>query len=317
MKNDEGVYGLGPSSRAWQPIIGCDPHMSCAPRCWARRTIARVVECQRNVPAAMNSGRADFYQVALTPDGQRWSGQVILDDSHLNDPLRWRKSALIATGFHGDIGRLADRNLDRVFGVMGMCQSHRFIVLTKQPEQLLRWAKSINGDWRSNTGQRCLARAEEIAGKRLQSFLFPMSNVTIGCSVMNQAEADRQRPAMAALAKLGWHTHCWYEPAIGPVDWTGWEFLELLICGGESGKGSRPMHPMWSRNAYNWARRSGVFFKFKQQGDWIQSDKVAGAMVWSGAWGVNMVRVGKKDAGHLLDGREYNELPAWMVPHAE
>jgi hypothetical protein len=33
MSKEIGVYGLGEGSRAWQPIVGCDPHMSCAPRC--------------------------------------------------------------------------------------------------------------------------------------------------------------------------------------------------------------------------------------------------------------------------------------------
>ena len=45
--SNEGEYGLGPGSRAWHPVIGCDPHMPCAPRCWARRTTARTVKCHK------------------------------------------------------------------------------------------------------------------------------------------------------------------------------------------------------------------------------------------------------------------------------
>lgn len=71
MSKEIGVYGLGEGSRAWQPIVGCDPHMSCAPRCWARKTVARVVECQR-----MQHPRSEFFQQALTPDGKQWSGKI-------------------------------------------------------------------------------------------------------------------------------------------------------------------------------------------------------------------------------------------------
>jgi hypothetical protein len=62
------------ADKAWQFVVGCSPNMSCAPRCWARRTVARVVECQRD----QNPYRAKFFQNALRSDLQRWSGRVFL-----------------------------------------------------------------------------------------------------------------------------------------------------------------------------------------------------------------------------------------------
>ena len=281
-------YGI--ADKAWHPVVGCDPHMPCAPRCWARKTEARTVECLRKDQPE----RAAFYQIALTPNLRQWSGKVLIDEAHLNDPLKWRKAALIATGFHGDIGRLPWEDFRSIIAVTSRCPMHRFILLTKQPATVIEYSCKL-----------------VLVGN------YVPENVTIGCSVMNQAEADRQRPAMAALGSLGWHTHCWYEPALGPVDWTAWEFLEMVICGGESGPGSRPMHPQWARDTRDWCQRTGVAFRFKQHGDWTpitQENRSAGdkSWVWHGGWGVNMVRVGKRAAGNLLDGQEHNGLPDWM-----
>ena len=122
----------------------------------------------------------------------------------------------------------------------------------------------------------------------------------------------------------------------GIVDGLGW-----VICGGESGPGARPMHPDWARSLRDQCQAAGVPFFFKQWGEWapdtgplpdrqdpIMEGKAACA-VWTGQrwdhyrdfyetplfpdksicdteW---MYRLGKKRAGRLLDGREWNEVP--------
>ena len=281
-------YGI--AAKAWHPLIGCDPHMSCAPRCWAVKAAGRVVECQTPRPEKGYAGkpeRVEFFRQALTPDLKQWSGSVLIDEAHLNDPLRWRTPALIACGFHGDWARLPKRAIGDLVDVMVVARRHRFLTLTKMPSELLKFV----GDGRSN--------------------------MSIGCSVMNQAEADRQRPAMAALAAMGWHTHCWYEPAVGPVDWKGWEFLELLVAGGESGKDSRPMNPTWPRDARDWCAAHGIAYRLKQWGDWCRWDQLpdesARIIDAAGDGGYEgLRRVGKRLAGNLLDGQAHNGLPDWM-----
>ena len=66
----------------------------------------------------------------------------------------------------------------------------------------------------------------------------------------------------------------------------GGKGLDLVICGGESGPGARPMELEWARSVRDQCVAAGVPFFFKQ---------------WGGC--------GKKRAGRLLDGREWNELP--------
>jgi protein gp37 len=119
--------------------------------------------------------------------------------------------------------------------------------------------------------------------------------------------------------------------------------LNWVVVGGESGPGARPMHPDWARSLRDQCVAAGVPFFFKQWGEYKplgsvfkssevmfplaagiaeESKSIAvglnGRTYWNGdddpvpesdpdAYVVS--RVGKKAAGRLIDGREWNEYP--------
>jgi len=157
--------------------------------------------------------------------------------------------------------------------------------------------------------------------------MSPLSNVHLGVSVENQDAADERREYLrqcpAAVKFVS------YEPALGPVDWTGWEFVSQIISGGESGPGARPSHPNWHRATRDFCQENGIAYFFKAWGAWLGVDyigEVNDSLIWKRADGSNRliskeppmsfgdghgaVRVGKKAAGHLLDGKEWQEFPA-------
>jgi protein gp37 len=313
-KMKEKLYGV--ADKAWQVVVGCDPKMPCAPRCWARKTVARVVDCQKPT----SPDRAEFFQIALTPDGQKWSGNVSLDEPHLKDPLGWKKPAVIATGFHGDWARMEHTDMHLVAAVMALCPKHKFMPLTKQPHAIVSWCESLQGQaerWAPQTKNGKFTSADFLnfnwmrytfgRGPAFPYHEWPLKNVNIGCSVMNQTEADTMRVPMQQLAAMGWGTHVWYEPAIGPVDWKGWEHVSVIIAGGESGTKSRPAMRDWFCATRDWCLKNDAGFVFKQWGDWAP---VSGS---DNCIASPMVRVGKKVAGCSLNGREWKELPASML----
>ncbi len=107
--------------------------------------------------------------------------------------------------------------------------------------------------------------------------------------------------------------------------------LDWLVVGGESGPHARPMHPDWARSLRDQCVAAGVSFFFKQWGGWvpiaiprmkarigttllIHPDGRTAPANWDDVmtsrgevWAVE--RVGKKAAGRLLEGREWNEFP--------
>lgn len=123
--------------------------------------------------------------------------------------------------------------------------------------------------------------------------------------------------------------------------------IDWVIVGGESGPNARPMHPNWARSLRDQCQAAGVPFFFKQWGNWrpahwfdgpdadddagddfVDVDRTPHQFVANDGrtWDTNggrwmyppmplghwclMVDEGKKAAGRLLDGREWNEVPA-------
>ena len=96
------------------------------------------------------------------------------------------------------------------------------------------------------------------------------------------------------------------------------EYLDWVILGGETGPGARPMNPAWVRKVRDDCQAAGVPFFFKQWGEWsepmctgLRFDRPSGKPypLFIFDDGKKVVRYGKKVAGHLLDGREWRELP--------
>lgn len=172
---------------------------------------------------------------------------------------------------------------------------------------------------------------------------WPMRHLQLCVSAEDQPTADERIPLLlqtpAAVRGVS------LEPLLGPIDLghindgrpgdsdPGYSALEVrpddtvyngftstldwVIVGGESGPGARPMHPEWVRDLRDQCVAAKVPFFFKQWGAWMPTDKPEGfiakarrAVNWhefpDGTW---MENVGKKAAGRLLDGREWNEYP--------
>lgn len=88
--------------------------------------------------------------------------------------------------------------------------------------------------------------------------------------------------------------------------------IDWIIVGGESGPNARPMHPDWARSLRDQCQAAGVPFLFKQWGEWASAKGLPGYTPIGHVFtdGYQMVRVGKKAAGRLLDGREWNGFPS-------
>lgn len=117
--------------------------------------------------------------------------------------------------------------------------------------------------------------------------------------------------------------------------WTrfGSTSINWVIVGGESGNQARPMHPEWVRSLRDQCATADVPFLFKQWGEWEVAsvenghhdcDMTRNSAIWLDHDGTTaspsssglsdnayaMMKVGKKAAGRLLDGRVWDEVPA-------
>jgi protein gp37 len=98
-----------------------------------------------------------------------------------------------------------------------------------------------------------------------------------------------------------------------PIDW--------IIAGGESGGSSRPMHPDWAVSLLRQCQRFEVLFHFKQWGHWVPAELTNAIarprlLELNNERPVEMVRLGKKLAGRILEGTTWDGVPHTPMIHA-
>jgi protein gp37 len=181
---------------SWSPILGCDPSMACARRCWALAMVRRMAGSN----TLLSSEDATLLDSTILgePFGD-WSGRHCLIDRWLDKPLHWRKPRVVATGWLGDMwwwsGDEGFDERDRVLSVAFReeCDHHQFLHLTKQAE---------------------------VMAEHLSNYVRPMRdgfplNQWFGTTITNQADADERIPHLLRIPSRRWLI---LEPLLGPVD---------------------------------------------------------------------------------------------------
>lgn len=260
-----------------------------------------------------------------------------MSDSYWHQPLKWdaaakasdRRDRVFCSSMADvfDIEAPAGQR-ERIWGLIRQTPNLDWLLLTKRPGNI---RDMLPADWGNG---------------------YP--NVWLGATVEDQSAADTRIPILLSIPAVVRFLSC--EPLIGPVTfrWAAWaplsrepgavnnhldglKGIDWVICGGESGHGSRPMHPDWARSLRDQCVEAGVPFLFKQWGDWkhmsngydtincrlVSIAGNVGPIPYLG-WGHDrdgpqwevMKPTGKKAAGRLLDGRTWDEFPAPSVTAA-
>jgi protein gp37 len=208
--------------------------------------------------------------------------------------------------------------IQKVLYRVRMAKQHTFLILTKRPDRM-----------------RAFFMQYYVTGH--------IPNLWLGVTAENQARADERIPILLQIPAAKHFVSV--EPMLGPVDLNHLqpnreveidclngthgvtrphggtnEKLDWIICGGETGPGARPMHPDWARSLRDQCQAAGVPFFFKSWGNYcapsqMPEDTYRG---WDYHHGTENCwreddptpwEVGKKAAGHLIDGQEYRQFP--------
>ncbi len=215
-----------------------------------------------------------------------------------------------------------------------------WLLLTKRPENISSmpgdavWYESMDENmnpepwWPSNAWLGVTVENQGAADLRVPELLrlkkrFGIPATFVSCE-----------PLLESLHLAPWLSPPATAPHAPTIDW--------VIAGGESGGKARPSHPDWFRQLRDQCQRAGVAFFFKQWGEWAPVGSMGGippglesvpmecmtkaenlknlypdgdesvfipSKRTTAKGGAMMVRCGKKAAGRLLDGREWNEMP--------
>ena len=295
--------GIEYVDETWNPVTGCTKVSPGCQNCYAER-MARRLAGRFGYPKAPH-----HFDVTLHPD-------------RLDEPLRRKKPTRYLTCSMGDLFHddVPLAHLASVFGVAIAADWHTFLILTKRPKRMREFVSHL----------------EAKTGLSLRSF----RNIWLGVTVENQDEMWRVEELLKIPGAKHWVS---LEPMLGPIDiaWAvqGWHAetgtapdgsciqiqvqdpsLDWVVLGGETGPGARPCRPDWARRVRDDCSAAGVDFWFKGWGAWLPASQYLDALLEYGYYDISksktiwlddetVYRVGKKAAGRLLDGREWNEMP--------
>jgi protein gp37 len=299
--------GIEWADATWNPSIGCSKVSPGCDHCYAETLVNRFAGSNKGFP-------------------NRFDVMHIRDEKHLTLPMRWREPKKIFVNslsdlFHDDVLKFVDEDpipfLARVFAVMVATERHTFQVLTKRPGVMASVLRNTHFKVDVNAQLLKMGHAVMPGGMSEPDTPWP-SNIWLGTSVENDEWGKIRLPQLARTPAAVRFVSA--EPLLGPVDVTPWaSAIDWVIVGGESGPGSRPMHPFWVTSLKDQCESAGIAFLHKQWGDWEPdpdgpSDglKVERATVDSLVPGVrecSVRRVGKKTAGRLLHGRTWDGYP--------
>jgi protein gp37 len=281
--SDQRNGGIVWTEQTWNPLRGCSRVSEGCRNCYAESMAARF--CGAGMP----------YKNTINTETKRWNGTIKLVHERLTDPLRWSRPRMVFVNsmsdlFHDDV---PDEFIDQVFAVMALAKQHIFQVLTKRPERMLAYCKTLG---RHHEVDRVSLEAKKLNTETgfhytMTNSGWALPNVWLGTTVENQDAADERIPLLLQTpAAVRWVS---MEPLLGAVDLTGlnqeaqegddvlrgyhhhaeggWLLqskLDWVVVGGESGNNARPMHPDWARSLRDQCAAAGVPFMFKQWGEW-------------------------------------------------
>jgi protein gp37 len=223
-------------------------------------------------------------------------------DAHWNEPQVWNAEAQAQKTRHrvfcasmADVfeeRRELDSQRERLWGVIKATPWLDWLLLTKRPENI-----STMVPWREE---------------------WP-ANIWLGTTVENQDYAEERLPFLLKHKASVRFLSC--EPLLGSLDLKHWftrrgfHPIDWVIAGGESGPGARPMHPDWPARLLQQCQAHRVPFHFKQWGHWVPAELVAdeekpkSVVQLPQERAVSMAKLSKKEAGRILQGSTWDEVP--------
>lgn len=275
---------------------------------WTRHTFNPWVGCTRLSPACDNCYAEGWAK--RTGQSHLWEGdRRRTSASNWQQPHKWNRAAAASSErdrvFCASLADVFDNQVptrwrDDLWHVIDQTPNLDWMLLTKRPQNIAKMLPTPE-----------IGAPEWASGWR---------NVWLGTTVEDRERLrniDHLRAVPAAVRFLS------IEPLLenlGEIDLSG---IHLVIVGGESGPGARPMSPNWVRSIREQCAAQEVPFFFKQWGEFAPTHElrcnepgIAGRLWVNFDPDTSVCRVGKKAAGRLLDGRTHDAMPSTLTPES-
>jgi protein gp37 len=213
------------TEQTWNPTTGCTKVSAGCKNCYAEVMAKRLKAMGAN-------GYDNGFKLSLMPD-------------RLSQPLKRKKPT---TYFVNSMSDLFHENvpfefIDEIFNVIKQTPQHKYQILTKRENQILKYFKD-----------------REVP-----------DNVWLGVSVENIKEGLPRIEVLKTIpAKIRFLS---IEPLLEDLGAVDFSDIHWVIVGGESGNKARKMKKVWVENIQKQCSEQNIAFFFKQWGSWGADEK--------------------------------------------
>lgn len=204
---------------------------------------------------------------------------LTLKPERMDDPMKLQEPSMIFVNSMSDLfwEEIPEWYVRAILRVIELCPQHVFQVLTKRPERMLAF-----------------------------SLMSPFpDNLWAGVTIESQEQAGRLDVLKHVQAKVRFISA---EPLLSPLD-LDWSAVDWVITGGESGNHLNDPRMCGKRGLAEWV--GGVWVPRASRIDWVRQIRdgcvSSGTHFFHKQWGGPY----SKSAGRTLDGREWDEYPAY------
>jgi protein gp37 len=265
------------TDETWNPVTGCD---KISPGC--KHCYAKALHDMRHQAFLNGVKMPEQYSVPFET--------VKCWEKRLDIPLHWRAPRMcfinsMADLFHEDV---PFEFISQALATVCLTPHITYQSLTKRADRMLDFFQWV------------VTAAIPRRSLRVGIQHGPLLNFWPGVSIESEKylyRLDLLRQVPAAVRMVS------FEPLLEDLGEVNLQGIGWAIVGGESGRGARPCHPDWVRSLRDQCVAQGVPFFFKQWGEW------APAITAKRGADAYFMRAGKKNAGALLDSREWREFP--------
>lgn len=253
--NETGIIW---TEKTWNPMSGCEKVSEGCKFCYA----LTLAENKRGTSAFPNG-----FDLTIRPH-------------KLTEPLKLKEPSLIFVNSMSDMfwEAVSDEYRDKIVDIMERTPQHEYQVLTKRPENMLRYSK-----------RRKLPQ-----------------NFWAGTTIENERAMYRKDVLLQVDASLHFLSA---EPLIGRFDTLDFGGLDWIITGGESGFHLGDAEVNERRGLAR--KEKGKWYPREDRMDWVRDIRdacqVHGVKFFHKQWGGST----SHSAGRLLDGRTWDEFPRY------
>lgn len=290
----------------WQVTSGCSRVSEGCRHCYAETMANRIAGMAKADIAKGRDPKGKRSYLNVIGDNGQWNNRIELLPQNLQIPLKRKAPTVWFVNSMSDLFHegVPFEFVDKVFAVMALTPQHTYQILTKRPERMAEYLRTVQDagaksdifDHLMFMGRSLPTAPGAMSPNAESRFMWPLPNCWLGTSVEDQKRADERIPHLLRCPAAVRFLSC--EPLLGPVNiFQSFGFsrrnpdkeieaddsvrskrlIDWCIVGGESGAGARDCDVSLVQSLIGQCKALGIDIFIKQLGAKVYDENTTSA----------------------------------------